>query len=279
MPPSSSNASLLFPSFASRACRSSSPFLVTFFVPFVVPFLSLAALAFALLLSGCRSARDASTASPDASNRYDTSAIEASFSARSDGARLRLSAALFHGGSLRLEGGDQLVATVAGAPVPLVPEWDGMQLRYTATVPAPTDAAQVVFSFLRPAGHVSAPASTVLLPRPIHVLKAPLALRGPTAAIVLGPQPDIHAVRLVFQGSCLFRTNDTDPSLVAAIDASGTASFDPRAVPGIGRCPITVSVRAESEAAPDPAFAPPSFLNESRVEAVQSESFAAVFGA
>jgi hypothetical protein len=246
---------------------------------FLAPILPLAALG-----SGCtpRVQGALSNVAPDASNRYETSAIEASFRAASDGTHLRLTATLLHGGPLHLDGGDRLEATIDGRTVALAPEWDGVATRYVAVVTPPAGPAEVAFAFLRPPGRASATATRIHLPAPFRIVKSPsaiLARATKTPALVLGGDPSLRRVRLVFHGACLGHRGDVDPALSAEVDPRGAVTFDPTAIGGSGTCPVAVTVQAETETTPDSAFAPPDLLNESRVEAAQIQSFSAVYSA
>jgi hypothetical protein len=134
---------------------------------------------------------------------------------------------------VRLVTGDYFTAKVGDTELALVEEPDpgpspvGATYRYFATFPAPTDTAEVVVAFRRPATRDGAPLSTVRLPPDFHIVAPPTQVRaGDTVTLTAAP-PDANDPRATV-------------TLTASCVAGGTATLDPKAtVPDLGLASTT----------------------------------------
>jgi len=198
-----------------------------------------------------------------------------SFSAQSDGKSIRVYAS--NTGYFDPWAG-HLTATAGGPAIALYEEqpidtsFYGVN-HFTATLPQPPGATQVVIAFLLPSAELSAPNSTVTLASPFRIAgRVPARFgRGEPLAITfsppISPLPMEHGrVSIAFEGPCLAAPfTSYEYPLARDLPFTGSSVFDTSVVSfanetqGPFECNVTVHFRAETIGITDPAFAVGSF--------------------
>jgi hypothetical protein len=258
-----------------RACRSSSASrgssrFLAFLFPLLVP------------LSGCTFGAGATTTTPKpppTSSTIATSAMWPSMSAQSDGASLKVYAAVLESSDfIKLDAGDFFSAKVGDRDVVMTvePYTDG-KVHYLATFASPTVATDVVIALHRGAGHTEALESKTSIAGAFEVTSAPpTSLKhGTLLALTVSPPPlpETAADKMTVQffGDCL---EGDQPSFALTFDVEGRASFDTAAVQlkkdATSGCDVGVQVRHETRGPADPAFANASIHP---VEGLQTRGF------
>lgn len=197
----------------------------------------------------------------DPSTQHETKDTQLDFVVESDGATMTSTASLSYGSAdIRLDGGDVLNATLAGAPLPLleIHHDDGTHdnYSYAATVTASAPNPTLTLAFVRGGGRTSAPGTQVTLP-------PGFTLGAPPASVVAGhaftlPSTDLKSVsgqvNVTLSATCLERTVNEDHEIVDANGAIEISGFKVTLARGATECMVDVKVSLEKKGTVDPAF-------------------------
>jgi hypothetical protein len=202
-----------------------------------------------------------------------TSQMSASMSAQSDGTTLKIYAALFDSETsegITLDTGDFFTVSTGGSGDPLVlvnePSNDPTVIHYSASLPAPTTAQDVVISFVRQNGGLGAPNTTIHVPAPFVVSTTAMTVSyGDDLKIQATPIPT-DDIQVSATGSCLeseyngdsqFSPNTFDDAVTFDQNGNGTFSteglvlVDPSSA---SDCNVALYLTAVHDGALDPAF-------------------------
>jgi hypothetical protein len=191
---------------------------------------------------------------PQPSGGAETSQIQASLSAQSDGQTIQVYAALMKDAFLELSAGDALTASLGGgAPIKLLESRDGETVHYVGSLPQPKDKATVTIAFTRGTGagatssSVDLPPFFTAQPLPAQVTKSgtlPIRLTGYTQ----------YFAAIEVKGACIQGdgrlTFQLDPSQHADVALSQLTFTNGASFP----CDVDVYVRSELSGKCDPAF-------------------------
>ena len=205
--------------------------------------LSLAGLA---VLSGCTvrstssgSGGYSSSASPPPttlhSASYDVSQLRASMSAQAGDSTVKVYAALFaddasaNNVAVVLDSGDFFTVQSAGSGDAVVlvrePAEDPTDVHYTATLPAPADAQDLVIAFHRPAGFQDAPNTLVHLPAPFTIESTPPVSVKKGNSLDVAVSRDLGSLaELEVSGTCL--DPDKNPASWIVLDYNDSITID-----------------------------------------------------
>jgi len=158
-------------------------------------------------------------------------------SAQSDGTTMKIYASVFDGGTSQgivLDQGDFFTAsTGAGDALVLVlePSDDPTVVHYSASLPAPATAQDVVIGLVRQNGGVSAPNSVIHVPAPFSIVSTPPAsiAYGDDLSVQVSPVPT-DAIEVQASGSCLVDAAGGGGNLntyenAITFDANGNGTF------------------------------------------------------
>ncbi|HEX7667879.1 MAG TPA: hypothetical protein VF407_25305 [Polyangiaceae bacterium] len=217
--------------------------------------------------SGSSGSSSSTQQQPLHSSTVDVAQMRASMSAQASDTTVKIYASLFaDDGStgnrgVVLDTGDYFTAQIGnGEPVVLTmePLESSDIVHYTATLPAPADAADVTIALVRPAGKIGAPSSVVHLPAPFRFTTTPPVSvhAGDTLEVGLDPAPDGY-VEIEASGACVDADSSTN-DWFQATNADGSVDVHTSLAFVSGKsagCDVSFYVSSIDEGTLDPAFA------------------------